>query len=361
MRGRTTVLLVIALAANAPPARAQFRNRADVDRLNRRLAGRVVDYTHNHGADRRVYSPALGMPRDFYVYLPPGYDPQRFAYPILVYMHMGYVDEHTFSGSRRVVELDRMIQRGEFPPTVVVAADGTQGGENRINSVHTFFLNSCAGPFQDYVVNELLPFVMSRYSIRPEREAHALMGVSAGGLGAINLALKRRDLFGSVALLAAPLNLRYGSDRHAGYFANFDPATYRPARQYDPDAVVGRFFLGLQRARASKYLGPVFGCEPDVMAAITRENPADLLAATDLKPCELNIYANYPGRDSYNFDAQAESFAWLAAQRGVRVTLESAPLAAHGLLYFIHNHRPAFRWLGRHLAPPAPAANYSNF
>ncbi len=348
---------IILLAATPALAEIRFRNKVDLDRLNQRLSGCIVDYTHNHGADHRIFSPSLGKPRDVYLYLPPGYDPTRFAYPMLVYLHMSFVDEHAFVGSHRVDELDRMIVRGEFPPAVVVIPDGTYQGENRSGAIHTLFINGCDGRFQDYLVNDLLPFVMSRYAIRPERQAHALMGVSAGGFGAMNLALKRRDLFASVATLAAPLNVRYGSTRpFHGYFGNFHPATYRPSHTYEPDAVIGRFYLGLSKTRASKYMGPVFGCRPGVAEAIRSENPADLLSSTALLPGELSIYVNYPGCDNFNFDAQAESFVWLAAQRGVCVTTQRVPLATHSLLYFIHNHIPAYRWLASHLLPPAPVA-----
>lgn len=351
---RVTFFVAFLFLATAP-AFAQFRDRVNVEKLNRHLNGRVDDYTHNEGVDRRVFSPILGMPRDAYVYVPPGYDPARYAYPLVIYLHMADVDEHTFVGSRRIVELDRMIARGEVPPMVVVAPDGLADGENRIKGVHSFFVNGCDGRFQDYLVDELLPFVMSKYSIRPERGAHALLGVSAGGFGAMNLALKRRDLFGSVATLSAPLNLRYGTTRaRLGNLANFDPSTYSPANHYDPELVVGRFYAGLSPVRAKKRIEPIYGCKHDVFAAITRENPADLLSSTNLQPGELNIYTNFGGLDSYNFDAQAESFAWLAALRGVQVSMEKDPLKTHSLPYFNHNHIPAYRWLGCHILPPAP-------
>ena len=160
---------------------------------------------------------------------------------------------------------------------------------------------------------------MRTYSIRPEREAHALLGISAGGYGAMAIALKHRDLFGAVATLAGPLNMRYDNCRgrlprrlRPGHLSRADrvrprhghrPLLLRPAPAAGQDVPRGR----------STATGP------GVIARIGRDNPADLLDSTDLRPGELAIYVNYPGRDNYNFDAQDQSFAWLAASRGVAV------------------------------------------
>ncbi len=96
MRLAAAVLILLAVAW---PARGQFRDHASLDRLNRRLAGRVVDHTHNHGVDRRIASPILGRPRDLYVYLPPGYTTAR-AYPVPpLPLHTASVDEHFFIGT----------------------------------------------------------------------------------------------------------------------------------------------------------------------------------------------------------------------------------------------------------------------
>jgi pimeloyl-ACP methyl ester carboxylesterase len=329
-------------------------NHASLDRMNRKLAGCVVDYTHNHGHDRRIYSPILGMPRDLYVYLPPGYSRSR-AYPLIVYLHLAYVDEHVFVGSDWIVQLDRLIQRGEFPPVVVACPDGTIQGENRTRSQHSFYINGCGGRFQDHLLLEVYPFLTRCFSIRPEREAHALVGLSAGGFGALNLAIKRRDLFGAVATLAGPANLRY-YNCDCNYREDFDPATYRWRDEYNPDEVAAVFYLGLRRVRIKKYIEPVFGSGDQVEERITRENPADLLTLAGLQPGELAIYLNYPGRDNWNFDAQDESFAWLAGRRGIQVTAERDPGARHSLPYFRSNHEPLYRWLRGHLLPPVAVA-----
>ncbi len=350
MRYFAPLLLVLTLCA---PAKAQFRVFASVDRLNHHLAGRVVDYSHNHGHDRRIFSNVLNQPRDTYVYLPPGYNPAK-QYPLLLYFHFARVDEHEFIGSGVLVRLDRMIQAGQFPPAVVVCPDGTVNGRNRLFERHSFYVNGVNGRFEDHIITELIPFVTGRYSIRPEREAHAILGISSGGYGALSTAIRYRPYFGSVATLAGAANLLY-DNCHGDPMEDFHPETYRRKTTYAPDDVVGRFYGGLMKVRTKYHIEPVFGhSSREVLANITASNPASLIVSTDLKPGELSIYLSEAGHDGYNIDAQDDSFIWLASQRGIAVTKHVDPNAGHTLRYFYRNHEPAFEWLATHLLPPTP-------
>ena len=349
-------LALVFVATSAVPAQGQLFDRFKLDKINRQMAGQVVDFTHNHGADRRIYSPILGQPRDLYVYLPPCYNPAK-AYPLIIYFHMAAVDEHWFVGSARLRELDAMIQSGEFPPVIVAVPDGLIEGENKFHAPHSMFLNGVRGRFEDHVISEVLPFMTSRYSIRPEREARALLGSSAGGLGASSLALRHPDLFGAVATVGGLHNLRY--DTCSGdYRENFDPLTYRWQENYDPNKLVAKFYLGLTRVRARKFLEPVFG--NDVVAVrgeIAAVNPADILFTAPISQGRPAIYINYAGHDNFNFDAQAESFIWLARSQGIHVDAEVDPKARHNLLYFRRNHILAYHWLASHLLPPTSRAS----
>src|SRR5262245_161381 len=47
----------------------------DIIALGRRIKGRVIDHTGNHGRDHRIWSRSLHQWRDLYIYLPPGYNP----------------------------------------------------------------------------------------------------------------------------------------------------------------------------------------------------------------------------------------------------------------------------------------------
>ena len=220
-----------------------------------------------------------------------------------------------------------------------------------ITSTHSLWVNGLGGRFEDHVVDEVLPFLMRTYSIRPERAGHALLGISAGGFGAMAIALKHRDLFGAVATIAGPLNMRYDNCQ-GRYGDDFDPATYRERTEYDRNMMIARFYFGLLRRRVKTYLEPVYGPGPDMIAKIARDNPADLLSSTGLRPGDLAIYVNYPGRDNYNFDAQDQSFAWLARQRGIAVELTADPVGRHNLSYIERAEPPAYAWLGRHILLP---------
>ncbi len=344
--------VVILVGSVSLPAEAQLFNWINLDRLNCRLGGCVVDYTANHGRDRRICSSILGMKRDLYVYLPPNYDP-KLAYPMVLYLHTAQIDEHTLIGPGIIETVDAMIANGDFPPAVIVCPDGTYEGSNRIKDRHSLYVNGIGGRFEDHLVQEVVPFVNRTYSIRPEREAHVILGTSAGGYGGMGLALKHRDLFGAIATLGGPLNMRY-DNTEGRYLDDFDPATYRWKTCYDPNEIAATYYHGLAHSRAKKYVEPVYGKGPQIINKLASDNPADLLFTTNLQPGELAIYVNYPGNDNWNFDAQDQSFAWLAAQKGVEVTLVRVPGAQHSLRYFKSQQRPAYEWLGQHVLPPAP-------
>jgi hypothetical protein len=342
------IALWVALAIGSP-ARAQYLDFCNVDRANKRLSGKVVDFTSNHGSDRRIFSPILGMRRDLYVYLPPGYDPSR-AYPLIVFFHMANADEHFFVHSTLLKVLDSLISAGACPPVVVASPDGLFGTARRFRRDHSMFINGPNGRFEDHIIQEVIPFLTANYSIRPEREAHALMGVSAGGYGAASMAIAHRDYFGAVATVAGALNLRYyNADRV--YFENFDPATYRWKTEYTPNEVIGSYYHGLLQLRAKRFMDPVFG-EGDIVPLLNYTNPADRLFTFNVNPGELEIYANYGGRDNFNFDAQVESFAWLASSRGIAVTLDRDPSGTHSFRSLRANTQRTLLWLGQHLLPP---------
>jgi S-formylglutathione hydrolase FrmB len=343
---------MLALALLIPPARASgpWCFPGDLDRINRHLHGVVVDHTHNHGADRRIWSPALGGPRDLYVYLPPGFQPCH-AYPLVIWLHGFAQDEQAFL-LEVVRPLDQAIAAGQLPPCIIAAPDGSPTGSPCFLPGGSFFLNSKAGRFEDFIVQDVWNFVVTHYPIRPEREAHVLAGVSMGGGSAYNLGIKYRDRFKVVVGIFPPLNSRW-VDCHCRYFGNFDPNCWGWRTEFPPNEVIGRFY-GVVAVRMKRLADPVFGRGPDVLDAVSQENPIEMIDRLNLQEGELAMYIGYGGKDQFNIDAQVESFLYRAHERGLSVSVGYVPNGKHDLSTAFKLLPDVLAWLTDQLAPYAP-------
>ncbi len=329
-RRRTVIALRLALFATlfvAPNAYGFGRGERmiDVRQLNTQLAGHVDDYTANHGADLRIPSIALGQPRDMYVYTPPGYDAAK-RYPLMIWMHGLAQDEASFL--EFVPLFDRAIQSGQLPKLVIAAPDGSAYGRAAMKDPPTLYLNSPLGRFEDYITLDVWNHVVKNYSIRAERQAHVLAGASMGGFGAYNLGIKHKADFGVVAGVMPPLNLRY-ADCYGRTDTDFNPNCFSTLNEYRPNATVAKFACGLVTIRQRQLIAPVFGEGPDVIAKVTAENPAEMIVAHNIKPGDLEMFVGYAQRDEFNFDAHAESFAYLAKARGLTVNTVMVPGGKH--------------------------------
>lgn len=335
--------LVLFTAAFVFAMPCQGQGRLPLWLFNKHLAGQVVDHTWNHGSDRRIFSPVLGQHRDVYVYLPPGYDPCR-RYPLMIWFHGAFGDEHSFLSSHPIRYLDRLIRKGLCPPIIVAAPDVSYQGVNRLNAQHSFGVNGLGGRYDDFIMGDLLSFLFANYSIEPDRKHHVVAGSSAGAMTAMSLALRHRESFSIVMALSGPLNLRYG-DQNGRRFPNFNPETMIWRTEYDPRDVVGQYALGLVKIRAGWMVERVFGFGDDLVERVIEVNPADMLVSRPLARGEMEMYLNYSSHDNFNFDAQVESFAWIARQQGLDVTLVRDNLAWHKVPYFKRNERIAYDWL----------------
>jgi hypothetical protein len=143
----------------------------------------------------------LGDPitRELFVYVPPGYDPaspKRWPAVLAVVWFTGTggglfnLDPLTESLHDK---LDRMIATGACPPIIVAAPDcfTRVGGNQYINSAGT-------GRYEDYLVDEIIPFVDASYRTLP-RGQWGVFGKSSGGYGSIVLGMHRPDVFCAIA------------------------------------------------------------------------------------------------------------------------------------------------------------------
>jgi S-formylglutathione hydrolase FrmB len=346
--------LITALCLLAPcAAHAHILPRPlKLNRVNRKLHGKVIDHTVNHGRDNRIWSEALGEKRDLYVYVPPGYDPCK-KYPFLLLLH-GFNQDEAALVDHVVAPIDKAIACGQLPPMILAAPDGSLKGLDCFVTYGTFFTNNNKGKFEDYLLGDVLPFVLKNYSVRPEPEARVLAGVSMGGAPAFTNTMRRPDLFKNAVAVLSPLNLRWISCR-GRYMDNFDPCCWGWrtdwSRRYE---VIGRFY-GVITIPQGRFAYPLYGRDSRViLERISAQNPIELLDSLDVKPGQFNFYVGYARHDEFNLDAQAESFLHRAREKGIEVTVGYDPNGRHNPATALRLLPGVIEWLNARLAPYAP-------
>jgi S-formylglutathione hydrolase FrmB len=326
---------------------AVLGKRNELERVNACIQGQVLDFTHNHGSDRRIWSAALCEKRDLYVYLPPGFDPAK-KYPLGIFLHGATQDEQFFMGGL-VERFDKAIVQGKLPPFIVAVPDGSLRGRPSFFNIASFFANSDAGRYEDYLMEDVWNFVMENFPIRPEREAHALIGASMGGSAAFAQAIKHRDKIKVAIGFMPALNLRW-VDCHDRYQSPFDPCCWGWRTKLRPCEVIGRPGE-LIKIRFRNLYGPLIGHGPDAMAKLSSFNPIELMDQYDLRDGELALFAAYGGQDEFNMGAQVESFLYRAKERGVTVAVTFDPQGKHDVASGRRLFPDAVRWIAPLMAP----------
>jgi S-formylglutathione hydrolase FrmB len=131
------------------------------------------------------------------IYLPPGYETSGQSYPVVYFLHnIGWDAERMFQDGNVVSLMERAFANGVVGEFILVAADYST------KTAGSVYENSAtSGRWLDFTVDELVPFIDERFRTRRHRDSRALVGDFMGGRGALQLAMLRADLFGSVYAL----------------------------------------------------------------------------------------------------------------------------------------------------------------
>jgi pimeloyl-ACP methyl ester carboxylesterase len=345
---RYLVWTIVVLGAMAGPVAAHWTPglHGQLRHVNGKLHGQVLDFTHNHGSDRRIWSAALEEKRDLYVYLPPGFDPAR-QYPLAIFLHGATQDEQFFL--RVVPYFDQAIACGKLPPFILAAPDGSLQGKPSWHRSASFWANTRAGHFEDFVMTDVWNFLLETFPIRPEREAHALVGVSMGGAGAFALAIKHRDRVKIAIGFMPALNVRW-VDCHDKYNRPFDPCCWGWRTKLNECEVIGRPAPFL-KMRFKVLFDPLIGRGCDAIAELSRINPIEIMDEYDLRDGELDLFIGYGGKDEFNIPAHVESFLYRAKERGVTVGVTYDPNGHHNLASGKKLLPPALEWIAPLVEP----------
>jgi putative tributyrin esterase len=144
-----------------------------------------------------VPSKILDYTVDYCIDLPADYASSGKHYPVLYFLHGLFGNDHRWIDRGGKEIFDRLTANGTIGPFIVVLPNG---GE-------TFYINSEDGKdrYEDFFVQELVPYIDHHYRTIASKEARGISGLSMGGYGALHLAMRHPNLFGSVASSSAVL------------------------------------------------------------------------------------------------------------------------------------------------------------
>jgi enterochelin esterase-like enzyme len=134
----------------------------------------------------------LGYIVDFQIYLPVDY--QNLENLPVIYVLDGHEYSDEDLGALTVI-LDNLIAAGEIEPVMAVFIDPRDEDDKSINRRETEYAENDA--FQEFLVQNLIPFIDENYSTDPRPESRLLLGTSLGGRAALYYGVK--EAFGLVA------------------------------------------------------------------------------------------------------------------------------------------------------------------
>jgi S-formylglutathione hydrolase FrmB len=287
---------------------------------------KVVDPAKQQFNDPPCNAPARPNALRVNVLLPDGYDGSKNQrWPVLYLLH-GHGDSYDAWAAPCAGNV-REVAKG-FPGIIVMPeaaqgwyADWWLGGQR-------------GGPaWERYYRDELIPLIEKRFRIRPEREFHAIAGLSMGGEGAVYLAEQLPGYFGSVASFSGPLSIQRteyadgGMDTQGQKFTDvFGPPDGFYATAHNPMANVAN----LKNTRVYVTVGDGVG-----------------------SPDELSNYFAHVAEAELRL--QAEDFVGAAQQAGVDVTYAPRD-GIHAWKYWRQHLAAALPWGFYKPVPNAPTA-----
>jgi enterochelin esterase-like enzyme len=147
--------------------------------------------------DTVVYiSKTVGTTRKMLIYTPPGYSPKK-KYPVLYLLHGigGDKLEWLKQGAPNVI-LDNLYADKKLVPMIVVLPNGRAMKDDRsIGNIFDAEKVKAFETFEQDLLNDVIPFVETKYSVIATRESRALAGLSMGGGQSLNFGLGNLNTF----------------------------------------------------------------------------------------------------------------------------------------------------------------------
>ena len=149
--------------------------------------------------------------RDLMIYTPAGYDDPANAnrhYAVVYLLHGSPGNPFNFVRFGKFPDrMEELVRSHNLQPIIFVAPDGNYVGQKEGDSEWADSADR-RDRFETWFVKEIVPWVDSHYRTRPEAAARFLGGVSEGGFGSVNLALRNPTIFGGAVGLSGYYDMR---------------------------------------------------------------------------------------------------------------------------------------------------------
>jgi enterochelin esterase-like enzyme len=156
-------------------------------------------------------SKTVGNKRKALIYTPPGYS-NDMKYPVLYLLHgIGGDEEEWRRGGHPEIILDNLIADKKAVPMIIVMPNGRAQPNDRAEG-NVMASAPAFAKFERDLLDDLIPFIESKYSVKADRESRALAGLSMGGGQSLNFGLGHLDTFAWVGGFSSAPNTMPGAE-----------------------------------------------------------------------------------------------------------------------------------------------------
>jgi len=253
----------------------------------------VYDPGIPHGSlyDTTFFSTNLHNSRLVRVYTPPGYGSPLDSFAVVVF-HDGL--EYLTLGSAANV-IDYLIHEGRIEPIIGVFVPPV----NRESE----YAGTMQDEFTSFIVEELMPWVDSRWRTKRDPSSRATLGASNGGNIALWLGMSHPEVFGNVAAHSSNIQSSISDGFQNGPL--LDLRLYMDLGTYDIPLLIGlvRNFIPILQARGYPYTYNEFheghswgNWRAHLDNALEMFFPGPVLSVPDegFAPQEMRLMQNYP-------------------------------------------------------------------
>jgi enterochelin esterase-like enzyme/sugar lactone lactonase YvrE len=249
--------------------------------------GKVTQYTWTS----KIFP---GTVRDYWVYVPAQYTPEKPACVMLFEDGKGYVSE---TGRTRIpIVFDNLIAKHDMPVTIAILIDPgvlkatAPGQQDRVNRSYEY--DSLSDRYARFLLDEILPEVAKHYNLSTNPNDRAISGGSSGGICSFTVAWTHPEAFRRVLSFIGSFTDLRGGDIYPALIRKTEPKPLRVFLQdgdHDLNNFAGAWWLANQSMASALTFA---GCD---VKFVTGDKDHDMIQGGAILPDALRwLWRDYP-------------------------------------------------------------------